>query len=91
MFWVERQHLSWILAYYMIEIADRVHLLDEESSKNAIIKDTYDQWMRMAAFRWRETYEIRLFNEEWARVCNNFCSNYLRMLPSSLPLPHLST
>ena len=41
----------------MIEIADRVHLLDAQSSKNAIMEDAYDQWKRMAAFEWRETYE----------------------------------
>ncbi len=41
----------------MVEIADRVHLLGAQSSRNAIIEDAYDQWKQMAAFGWRETYE----------------------------------
>ena len=41
----------------MIEIAERVHLLDTQSSKNAIIRNACNQWKHMAAFEWRETYE----------------------------------
>ena len=41
----------------MIEIADSLHLLGAQSSKNAIIEDAYDQWKQMAAFGWRETCE----------------------------------
>ena len=36
----------------MIEILDRLHLLDAQSSKNAIIEDAHDQWKQMAAFGW---------------------------------------
>ena len=52
-----QQQLIRILTHYMIEIADRVHLLDTQASRNAIIEDACDQWKRMAAFEWRETYE----------------------------------
>ena len=51
-----QQQLTRILAHYMVEIADRVHLLGARSSRSAIIEDAYDQWKRMAAFGWRETY-----------------------------------
>ena len=36
----------------MIEIVDRLHLLDVKLSKNAIIEDAYDQWKQMEAFGW---------------------------------------
>ena len=56
-FGAAQYQLIRILTHYMIEIADRLHLLDAQSSKNAIIEDAYDQWKQMAAFGWRETYE----------------------------------
>ena len=37
----------------MVDIADRLNLLDAQSSKNAIIEDAQDQWKQMAAFDWR--------------------------------------
>ena len=36
----------------MIEIADRLHLLDAQSSKLAIIEDANNQWKQKAAFGW---------------------------------------
>lgn len=54
-FGAAQHQLIRILAYYLIEIADRLHLLDAQSSKNAIIEDACDQWKQMAAFGWRET------------------------------------
>ena len=36
----------------MVEIVDRLHLLDARSAKNAIIQDAYAQWKQMAAFGW---------------------------------------
>ena len=50
-----QQQLIRILTHYMIEIADRVHLLDAQSSKNAILEDASEQWKQMAAFGWRDT------------------------------------
>ena len=41
----------------MIEIADRVHLLDARSPKTAIIEDASHQWKQMAVFGWRDTSE----------------------------------
>ena len=47
------QHqLIRILTYYMIEIADRLDLLDAQSSKHVIIEDANNQWKPKAAFMW---------------------------------------